>query len=112
MKRRTKTLSLFKVQGINGSAPGWHKSKKGWSKVATLLIGVVWARQERTPGAVHSRGVDVLVRAVNDREVTLGAFDMDCGCMKRPARVAACSRGGVENGSVKTDIPASRCLLR
>ena len=30
---------------------------------------------------------------------TIGAFDMDCGCMKRPARVAACSRGGVENGS-------------
>ena len=42
----------------------------------------------------------------------LGAFDMDCGCMKRPARVAACSRGGVENGSVKLDIAASRGLLR
>ena len=42
----------------------------------------------------------------------IGTFDMDCGCMKRPARVAACSRGGVENGSVKLDIPASRGLLR
>ena len=27
--------------------------------------------------------------------------------MKRPARVAACSRGGVINGCVKSDIPAS-----
>ena len=45
-------------------------------------------------------------------DFALGAFDMDCGCMKRPARVAACSRGGVENGSVKLDIPASRGLLR
>ena len=36
---------------------------------------------------------------------------MECGCMKRPARVAACSRGGVENGSVKLDIPASRGLM-
>ena len=44
--------------------------------------------------------------------IAIGAFDMDCGCMKRPARVAACSRGGVENGSVKLDIPASRGLLR
>ena len=42
---------------------------------------------------------------------SVGAFDMNCGCMKRPARVAACSRGGVENGSVKLDIPASRGLL-
>ena len=44
--------------------------------------------------------------------VALGAFDMDCGCMRRPARVVACSRGGVENGSVKLDIAASRGLLR
>ena len=43
---------------------------------------------------------------------SLGAFNMDCGCMKRPARVAACSRGGVENGSVKSDISVSRGLLR
>ena len=43
---------------------------------------------------------------------TIGAFDMYFGCMKPPARVAACSRGGVENGSVKSDIPASRGLLR
>ena len=42
----------------------------------------------------------------------IGAFNMDCGCMKPPARVAACSRGGVENGSVKSDIPAFRGLLR
>ena len=46
------------------------------------------------------------------KKLLKGAFDMDCGCMKRPARVAACSRGGVENGSVKLDIPASRGLLR
>ena len=43
---------------------------------------------------------------------SIGTFDMDCGCMKRPARVVACSRGGVENGSVKLDIAASRGLLR
>ena len=47
-----------------------------------------------------------------DLKQPIGVFDMDCGCMKRPARVAACSRGGVENGSVKSDIPASRGLLR
>ena len=46
------------------------------------------------------------------QEGIVGAFDMDCGCMKRQARVAACSRGGVENGSVKLDLPASRGLLR
>ena len=49
---------------------------------------------------------------VNVLLTSVGAFDMDCGCMRRPTRVAACSRGGVENGSVKLDIPASRGLLR
>ena len=76
-------------------------------RIAIITADLPGARQRFT-----AEETDVLVRAVKDREVTLGAFDMDCGCMKRPARVAACSRGGVENGSVKSDIPASCGLLR